>query len=141
MNDKNIRNIIHDGIIFASIFDTENLNEGLQFITDDESFIQVGTWNYKKGNVLDAHFHNKFERKSFRTQEVVFVLEGKITCNLFTEGGEFIETIEISKHQLIIQFEGIHEYEIDEDSKILEIKNGPYFGPEKDRTRVDVKKN
>ena len=97
MNDKNIRNIIHDGIIFASIFDTENLNEGLQFITDDESFIQVGTWNYKKGNVLDAHFHNKFERKSFRTQEVVFVLEGKITCNLFTEGGEFIETIEISK--------------------------------------------
>ena len=141
MNNKNIRNIICDGIIFASIFDAENINEGLQFITDDESFIQVGTWNYKKGTILDAHFHNKFERKSFRTQEVVFVLAGKITCNLFTEDGEFIKTVEISKNQLIIQFEGIHEYEIDEDSKILEIKNGPYFGPEKDRTRVDVKKN
>jgi hypothetical protein len=43
---------------------------------------------------------------------------------------------------LIIQYQGVHEYEIDiEDSKILEVKNGPYFGPEKDRTRVDVKKD
>ena len=60
MNNKKIRNIIHDGIIFASIFDTENLNEGLQFITDDESFIQVGTWNYKKGNVLDMDHYGDF---------------------------------------------------------------------------------
>ena len=28
-----------------------------------------------------------------------------------------------------------------EDSKVLEVKNGPYHGPEKDRTRVNVKKN
>ena len=64
-----------------------------------------------------------------------------ITCNLYTQKGEFITSEKVEKNHLIIQYQGIHEYEIDKDSKILEVKNGPYFGPEKDRTRVDVKKD
>ena len=85
------------------------------------------------------HYHNTFERKSYITQEVVLVLEGSIVCNLYTTQGEFISSEEINQGQLIVQFQGIHEYEIKKDSKVLEIKNGPYFGPEKDRTRVNVK--
>ena len=42
---------------------------------------------------------------------------------------------------MIVQYQGVHEYEMIEDSKVLEVKNGPYHGPEKDRTRVNVKKN
>jgi len=139
--DSEIKNIIYNNELYSTIFDTANIKEGLDFLTNDESFIQVGTWSYKKGKVLDAHFHNEFERKAFRTQEIVFVLDGMITCNLYTQQGEFITSEKIEKNQLIIQFQGIHEYEIDKDSKILEVKNGPYFGPEKDRTRVDVKKD
>ena len=42
---------------------------------------------------------------------------------------------------MIVQYQGVHEYEMIVDSKVLEVKNGPYFGPDKDRTRVNVKKN
>ena len=101
--------------------------------------MQVGTWKYEKGKILDAHYHNTFERKSYITQEVVLVLEGKIICNLYTTNGEFIASEEIRENQLIIQFQGIHEYEILDNSKVLEIKNGPYFGPDKDRTRVNIR--
>ena len=139
--DSEIKNIIHNNELYSTIFDTTKIKEGLDFLTNNESFIQVGTWSYKKGKVLDAHFHNEFERKAFRTQEVVFVLDGMITCNLYTQKGEFITSEKVEKNHLIIQYQGIHEYEIDKDSKILEVKNGPYFGPEKDRTRVDVKKD
>ena len=31
--------------------------------------------------------------------------------------------------------------EILENAKVIEVKNGPYFGPEKDRTRINVRKN
>ena len=139
--DSGIKKIEYNNVVYSTIFDLGSIEEGLDFITDDKSFIQVGTWSYKAGKVLDAHYHNEFERKSLRTQEVVLVLEGLITCNLFTEKGEFISSHKIEKNQLIIQYQGIHEYQIDKDSKILEIKNGPYFGPEKDRTRVNVRKN
>lgn len=139
MNNKNIKNIIYNDEIYSSIFDLNNISEGLDFLTSDESFIQVGTWKYEKGKILDAHYHNTFERKSFITQEVVLVLEGSIICNLYTKDGNFIATEEINQNQLIIQYQGIHEYEIMKDSKILEIKNGPYFGPDKDRTRVNIR--
>ena len=43
----------------------------------------------------------------------------------------------IESGQLIIQLSQAHEYTILEDSIVLEVKNGPYFGPEKDRTRIE----
>ena len=39
---------------------------------------------------------------------------------------------------MIIQFYGVHEYIMLEDSIVVETKNGPYSGPEKDRTRVKI---
>ena len=42
---------------------------------------------------------------------------------------------------MIVQYKGVHEYEMLEDSKVLEVKNGPYYGPDKDRTRVNVRQN
>ncbi len=141
MTNKKIKNIIHKEELYASVFNLEEIAEGLDFLTNDESFIQVGTWKYEKGKVLDAHYHNTYERKAYLTQEVVIVLNGTILCNLFTLERDFITTVEVKEKQLIIQYQGIHEYEIIEDSKIIEVKNGPYFGPDKDRTRVDVKKD
>ena len=35
-------------------------------------------------------------------------------------------------------FNQAHEYIIEEDCLVIENKNGPYFGPEKDRTRIDL---
>ena len=139
MVNENIKQIIFNEELYSSIFDLKNIKEGLDFFTSDDAFIQVGTWNYPEGKILDAHYHNTFERKSYITQEVVLVLEGSIVCNLYTTDREFISSEEINQGQLIIQFQGIHEYEIKKDSKVLEIKNGPYFGPEKDRTRINVR--
>ncbi len=139
MTEQNIKNITFKDELYSSVFDLKNIKEGLDFITSDNSFIQVGTWDYQEGKILDAHYHNTFERKSYITQEVVLVVQGSIVCNLYTIEGEFITSEEINQGQLIIQYQGIHEYEIKKDSKVLEIKNGPYFGPEKDRTRINVR--
>ena len=126
---------------FATIHNFNEIDEGLSFLTNDDSFIQVGTWNYEKNKILDAHYHNYFQRNSYRTQEVVIVLEGKIKCNLFNEEGLEVHSEVINEGQMIIQYEGVHEYEILENTKVIEVKNGPYFGPDKDRTRINVRKN
>ena len=124
MTEQNIKNITFKDELYSSVFDLKNIKEGLDFITSDNSFIQVGTWDYQEGKILDAHYHNTFERKSYITQEVVLVVQGSIVCNLYTIEGEFITSEEINQGQLIIQYQGIHEYEIKKDSKVLEIKNG-----------------
>ena len=46
----------------------------------------------------------------------------------------FFGHFNLSSGMFAVQLYGVHEYEIVENAKVLEVKNGPYFGPEKDRT-------
>ncbi len=132
--------IFHDSVHVATHVMPKESPEGLSFITDDEKFLQLGIWNYKKNKDLDLHFHNEFERKSYKTNEFVFVLKGEIQCNLYTEEGELIESITVKESEGIIQHNYAHEYKILEDSIILESKNGPFMGVEKDKTVIYAKK-
>ena len=132
--------IFHDSVHVATLVRPKESPEGLSFITDDEKFLQLGIWNYKKNQDLDLHFHNEFERKSYKTNEFVFVLKGEIECNLYTEEGEFIESIIVKESEGIIQHNHAHEYKILKDSIILESKNGPFLGVERDKTFIYAKK-
>ena len=55
MKNKNIKNVIHNHELYSSIFDLNNISEGLDFLTNDDSFVQVGTWNYEKGKFYLFH--------------------------------------------------------------------------------------
>ena len=70
MESKDTKHVYFENKLFASVVDINNIPDGLSFLTNDDSYIQVGTWNYDKNKLLEAHFHNYFERSSFRTQEV-----------------------------------------------------------------------
>ena len=144
MNEKNSNykeDYIFNKILYATVLRPLLVPEGLSFFTSDDQFIQVGSWNYKKDKVLDLHYHLEFPRTSYKTNESVYVVKGKILCKLFKETGEFLTEIFISENEMITQFNGAHEYTILEGSIAVEIKNGPYFGPEKDRKRIEAKKN
>jgi len=49
---------------------------------------------------------------------------------------KFIEKIEVSEGEILILLNSGHGYKILEDNtKVIEIKNGPYLGAEVDRRR------
>ncbi len=137
----NINKITHRGKLYAVYFDVMEANEGLSFISEDNDFIQVGIWNYQPNKVLPAHFHNEYIREATRTCESIYIVKGKVKCNIYTKSGKLINTFTLNKNKMAIQLYGVHEYIILEKSIVIETKNGPYFGPEKDRTRINVKKN
>ena len=137
----NIKKITHKGKLYAVYFDVLEANDGLSFISDDEDFIQVGIWNYSPKKILPAHYHNEYPRAATRTCESVFVVRGKIKCNIYTKSGRFIDTFDLNENEMVMQLYGVHEYEILDKAIVVETKNGPYFGPEKDRKRINVQKN
>ena len=137
----NIRKITHKGKLYAVYFNVLEANEGLSFISEDEDFIQVGIWNYLPKKVLPAHYHNESPREATRTCESVYVVRGKVKCNIYTKSGSFIDTFDLNENEMVMQLYGAHEYEILDKTIVVETKNGPYFGPEKDRKRIDVQKN
>ena len=136
-----IEEVIKDNtnnVIIAKIYRNSVWPDNLNFYTKDEDFVQVSTWNYNQGKHLKAHKHKVAERMSNRTQEVVFVKSGKMSASFFTDTNEFIDKIIVSAGDFLIIFSGGHSYDILEDkTQILEIKNGPYLGLEKDKELIE----
>ncbi len=137
----NTKKITHKGKLYAIYFNVSEAEDGLSFISEDGDFIQVGIWKYQPKKTLPAHFHKEYIREATRSCESVYVVKGKIKCNLYTKSGNFIESFILNNNDMAIQLYGVHEYEILEEALVIENKNGPYFGPEIDRKRINVQKN
>ena len=126
----------YGGKLFCILYKESDWVKGLNFITRDEDFIQAGSWWYDKGKILDSHTHNEFPRTAMRTQESVYVVQGSMKVKLYSEKHEYIEEYIMHKGDLAVFTGGGHGYEIlEDDTKIIETKNGPFVGVEKDKTR------
>ena len=133
-----IKEISFENQLYAFVCSLNDVSKGLEFLSDDTDFIQLGTWNYKKNFSTVPHYHLEHDKPSNLTQEVVLVHKGSVKCRLFTKEGNYVDEVDINEGELIVQIYGVHEYIMNEDSIVLEIKNGPYYGPEVDRKRIDV---
>ena len=108
----------------------------MDFITEDCEYLQVGTWFYSKGKVLDRHHHNIVKRESDITQECVTVMQGSMHVEIYDDNKVFLDEYTMSQGDFAIFLHGGHGYKILEDNtRILETKNGPFLGVEKDKTR------
>ena len=132
-----MREIIKDGKILARHIIPEDITPGLVSFTNDDEFLQVVAWgHYEKGKYLQDHWHNEFERNALRTYEAVYVVKGAIEARLFDLELVLVETLTIKQGELLILLESAHGYTIlEEDTTVLEIKNGPFMGVDKDKTK------
>lgn len=129
---------INDGDVLCAVHITSReWKHGLNFYSDPNDFVQVGTWRYAAGTELKAHRHNAVPRVAERTQEVLYVKRGRIAVCVYGLRQQLIGEFAASEGDIIIMLRGGHGYLIlEDDTHVLEVKNGPYPGPEQDRTRI-----
>lgn len=131
INDKN-------GNLLCIVYRDENWVEGLNFITDNNLFIQVGSWWYQKDKILAKHKHNIVTRESNITQEMVYVKNGSMSAKIFDQEMNFVDEIVLKQGDLAIMAYGGHGYKILEDNtKIIEAKNGPFVSVEVDKVKYE----
>ena len=129
-------NISCDGLVLARYISGDSWTDGLGFYSNDFDFVQVGTWKYNKDKELLAHIHKQVVRSITHTQEVLFVRKGKIKASIYKPDKSFLQDIIATEGDILILLNGGHSYTILEDNTmVLEIKNGPYPGPTVDRER------
>jgi len=128
--------IKHNKRLISIIYRDDDWKKGLNFVTPDELFIQVGSWWYDKGTKLESHIHNDFIRMAERTQESIYVKQGSVKVLLFTEEEEFLQNCTLYAGDMAVLAYGGHGYEILEDNtQIIESKNGPFISVEKDKRK------
>lgn len=135
MNQELIKD---NDLLIAKIIRGQEWPKDLKFYSDEEDFLQVATWNYDSDKHLKAHGHKICERTSNRTNELLFIKRGKIRAYFYNEQDKLIIEKELNKGDIVIIYAGGHAYDILEDkTQVLEVKNGPYLGLEKDKKIIE----
>lgn len=130
------RDIIFNNEILARHIPSEAWNEGLGFYSKDEDYIQVGTWQYNQGKELLKHIHNPVERTVIRTQEVLYIRKGSIKAQIYSLDEVLVDEIIAKEGDTLILLNSGHGYKIlENNTQVLEVKNGPYLGADTDRRR------
>jgi len=131
-----VKKIEQDGKIISIIYRDEDWKKGLNFITPSEMFVQVGSWWYDKGKVLDKHVHKDFDRVARRTQECVYVRKGSMKVTLYKEDLTMFDSFVLKEGDLAVFAYGGHGYEIlENDTQIIESKNGPFIDVDTDKLK------
>jgi hypothetical protein len=130
---ENVERIEYNGKLLAIIIRKNFNKEGLTFVTEDEHGLQVGVHIQKKGFEAKPHIHTPFEDlKNLEVQEMFYVEKGKIRIGLYDDNGDKLKDIEGNQGDILILISG-HSLLCLEDSKLIEIKQGPYRGKEEKR--------
>ena len=125
-----------DGVKRAVQFSASELQPGLSFFSEDKDFIQVGAWRYPSGKELAKHSHNYLPRQITHTQEFIFIVKGSLKASIFDSKKVSVTSLILRQGDGLVLLSGGHGYEIlSEDTVVIECKNGPYKGADKDRTR------
>lgn len=137
-----MREIIKDGKIMARHIKQEDIKPGLISFSKDDEYVQVVSWgHYEKGKYLQDHWHNAVPRTTNRTYEAVYVVKGAIEARLYDLDLTPVERLRVEQGEILILLESAHGYTIlEEDTTVLEIKNGPFMGVNRDKTKFQPNK-
>ena len=125
---EKIEKIIDEGKILGVVVRNDSSLKGVNFFTPQDFSQQLGLLVHEKGKKIKAHRHKLIKREITLTQEVLVVLEGKAKIELYNEKLQKIKTVVITNGDTILLAHGAHSIEILEDSRIIEVKQGPYAG-------------
>lgn len=123
------------GEIIAIIIRRDYGKEGINFISEPGNDFQVGILKHEAGYIVKSHIHNKILKKNKGNQEFIFVISGEVEVD-FYDGHELIRTSNLYGGDALLQMNGGHGFRIKKPSKLIELKQGPFYGTEKEKTYI-----
>jgi hypothetical protein len=122
-----------NGEVIAIIVRNAGAVDGINFFSPPEFSQQLGLISRKKDYAIKRHAHKLVARQVLVTQEVLHILSGRIEVALYDKQKNLINTVELKQGDTILLASGGHGIKFLEDSRLLEVKQGPYSGVEGDK--------
>jgi hypothetical protein len=122
-----------DGIVHAILLRSKPDISGYNFVSEDKDTMQLGVNQYEKGAVIKPHAHLPLPRSIESTAEFLHIDSGSCQLDLYNHNKQkFFETT-LEQGDTVLFLTGGHGLEILESTRIIEVKQGPYYGPAKDK--------
>jgi hypothetical protein len=98
-------------------------------MSPEDEFLQVSILNLMSRKI-DPHIHLTKDSMSIKVQECWILMRGNITVSLYDLDESFLIDFKLSYGDIFITFHGGHSFTSSDDALLIEIKNGPYNGPD-----------
>jgi hypothetical protein len=128
-----IEKIEFDGKVFALISRHDQAQDGVNFVTPPSNPLQVGILKHRQGAKVKPHTHRKLPRTIDEVQEVLYIEYGELETDFYDESGCKLGSVILKAGDTILLISGGHGFNILQDCKIVEVKQGPYSGVEEDK--------
>ena len=131
-----VETVNHGGLAYAMIIRGDAASDAkYNFLTGEQNPLQLGMNFYKAGEVIKAHYH--LEKKVESTgvvQEFLLIGAGRAFLRLYdaSDQSEFTGR-QLETGDMVLLLAGGHSLDVQADTKIVEIKLGPYDGKTKDK--------
>lgn len=109
--------------------------EGVNFISDPKDSLQVGVLIHPLGHKVKAHRHAKIVKSNNKNTEFIFVISGKVQVDIYDDVALVKSTI-LNKGDSLVQIRGGHGFKMITPTKMIEVKQGPYYGKEKEKVFI-----
>ena len=136
----NSETIEKNGKTYAIIVYSDTPVDNVKFFTSEEHTLQVGVHNKEKNSTIQPHIHKDVLRTIKDTEEFLHIDKGKLLVEIFDETKKKIAEKILQEGDSILFIQGGHGFKMLEDTKIIEVKQGPYLGNKDDKERFEVKK-
>jgi len=129
---------IFDGEQLIAIVIPSNLEaHGVKFITPQDFPFQVGLLSHPATTELKAHSHKKLKIETDIFQEILIIQKGSVEVELFGMDNKLLTSVVLNTGDSILFVEGGHGVRVIDDSRILEVKQGPYPGDANAKIFID----
>ena len=138
---KTIYSKLDSEVILAIITDFQDFNKPRTDVIPDTEFLQSALVRVNEGDTFKPHSHiwKHFESQydQIKTQEAWIVIRGVVKVNIYDTDDTLAESLMVCEGGACFTIHGGHTMQSLEDfTCIVEVKNGPYQGQEKDKVFI-----
>src|SRR5262249_23129277 len=95
---------------------------------------QVGYIVYPAESEIQRHLHRPLERRIVGTSEVIIMRRGSCHLDVYNNERELVASRKLRRGDIVLLVGGGHGFRLQENTVLLEVKQGPYTGiDEKER--------
>jgi oxalate decarboxylase/phosphoglucose isomerase-like protein (cupin superfamily) len=125
---KGVEKISHQGIDYAIVLRADAGSEDkYNFLTDPQGPLQLGVNFYTRGETISNHYHHERDMPRVQVQEFILVSAGQLVLKLFDDQQRQFTSVTMESGDAVLLLRGGHGFDILDDTKIVEIKQGPYI--------------
>ncbi|OGN64125.1 MAG: hypothetical protein A3E26_04565 [Chlamydiae bacterium RIFCSPHIGHO2_12_FULL_49_32] len=115
--------------LYALVFNHCIKSNGVRFLTPTHYSLQLGLIEHPKGKQVRKHLHNpELKHEITSIQEFIYIEYGKVKVKIYEENWTLVDEVVLSKGDFILHVYGGHGFEVLENCRMIEIKQGPFPG-------------